>query len=268
MNAPHANRPGQRLYFATIGLLGLWVGLWGTLAPTQADRALPWLVPPLHARFLGAVYLSAALMLAAGLGARRQAEVWVMTLLITLWTGLLMVLSLFHLDAFDWHHTPVWFWFGAYALYPVVGFWSLRRHGGPGHAAQGPAFPRQAGQLLGLAGACMVGLALLLLAAPGAAAQAWPWKISPLLAQIYSAPFAAYGVSFLLLRRGRTWPEARIVVRGGAVFTALVLVASVLHRAVFDPGRVATWVWFGAFAAAFALLVGLELRSRRWVERA
>ena len=50
----------QRLYFAAVATLALWVGLWGTLAPTRMDVAIPWLVPPLHARFLGAMYLSGA----------------------------------------------------------------------------------------------------------------------------------------------------------------------------------------------------------------
>lgn len=252
----------QRLYFASIGLLGLWVGVWGTFSPTEADRALPWLVPPLHARFLGAVYLSAALMLAWGLAARRQAEVRVMILLITLWTGLLMVLSLLHLSAFDPHHRPVWFWFGAYALYPVVGVWSLRAHGGLRRGDEGPALPAWAQRSLAAAGAAAVVLSLLLLLLPDAMTGAWPWRITPLLAQLYAAPFGAYGLSFVLLGRGRTWPEARIVVRGASVFAALVLVASVLHRRLFDPGRVATWAWFAGFAAALALLGTLQLRLR------
>ena len=49
---------GERVYFAAVGLLALWVGVWGFLIPGQVDKALPFLVPPLHARFLGAMYLS------------------------------------------------------------------------------------------------------------------------------------------------------------------------------------------------------------------
>src|SRR5687767_6939157 len=49
---------GQRIYFGAVGLLALWVGIWGYFIPGQVDKAIPWLVPPLHARFLGAMYLS------------------------------------------------------------------------------------------------------------------------------------------------------------------------------------------------------------------
>ena len=48
---------GQKIYFAAVGLLALWVGIWGYFIPGRVDRAIPWLVPPLQARFLGALYL-------------------------------------------------------------------------------------------------------------------------------------------------------------------------------------------------------------------
>jgi hypothetical protein len=219
-------------------------------------------VPPLHARFLGAVYLSAALVLAWGLSARRQAEVRMPILLVTVWTGLLMVLSLFHLDVFDWSHKPVWFWFGAYALYPAVGVCSLWAHGWLRRDTDAPVLPTWAQRCLLVAGAAMVVLALLLLLAPVTMTGLWPWKISPLLAQIYSAPFVAYGLCLALLGRGRTWPEARIVVRGASAFAALVLLASIRHWSLFDPARVATWVWFGGFSSVLLLFLGLQLRFR------
>jgi hypothetical protein len=251
---------GQRLYFASVGLLALWVGAWGTLAPTRVDRALPWLVPPLHARFLGAVYLSAGLMLANGLVARRQSEVRVMVILITIWTGALLVLSLFHLDQFDAHHKPVWFWFGAYIVYPLAGVWSLSVHRSPRTETAGAPLPVWGRRYLLAQGAAALILSLLLIFVPTTMVAAWPWKITPLLAQIYSAPFFAYGSCSLLLGRGTSWQEARIVVRGACVLAVLALASSVLQRNLFDPSRVATWVWFGALGLASALSVALQAR--------
>lgn len=252
---------GQRLYFATVGLLALWVGAWGTFGPAHVDRALPWLVPPLHARFLGAVYLSAGVMLASGLVARRQRDVRAMVILVTLWTGALLVLSLFHLEEFDAHHKPVWFWFGAYIVYPLAGIWSLRAHRSEGADPSGTALPAWARRCLRAQGAAAVLLSLLLLLAPAAMVSAWPWKISPLLAQVYSAPFFAYGVCSWLLARGRSWPESRIVVRGAGVLAVFALAASLMHRNLFDAARVSTWVWFGALALAAALSGTLQARS-------
>ncbi len=251
---------GQRLYFATVGLLALWVGGWGTLDPAHADRALPWFVPPLHARFLGAVYLSAGVMLANGLVARRQRDVRAMVILVTLWTGALLVLSLFHLEEFDAQHKPVWFWFGAYIVYPLAGIWSLRAHRSPGADPLDAALPAWARRGLLAQGAAAVILSLLLLVVPAAMVSAWPWKISPLLAQVYSAPFFAYGACSWLLARNRSWAESRIVVRGACVLAVFALVASLLHRNLFDAGRIATWVWFGALALAAALSGTLQAR--------
>ena len=81
----------QRVYFAAVGLLALWVGVWGYFIPSHADVALPWLVPPLHARFLGAIYLSGATFMVGCLLARQWAEVRVVLPMIALWTGLLLL---------------------------------------------------------------------------------------------------------------------------------------------------------------------------------
>ena len=66
---------GQRIYFAAVGLLALWVGIWGYFIPGRVDQAIPWLVPPLHARFLGAMYLSGTTFMVGSILARYYAEV-------------------------------------------------------------------------------------------------------------------------------------------------------------------------------------------------
>src|SRR3712207_136693 len=91
----------HRLYFTAVGALALWVGVWGYFAPHRIDVAIPWIVPPLHARFLGAMYLSGTAFMIGCLFARRWYEVRVVVMMIAIWTGLLFVVSLFHLQAFD-----------------------------------------------------------------------------------------------------------------------------------------------------------------------
>jgi hypothetical protein len=84
--------------------------------------------------------------------------------------------------------------------------------------------------------------------------QAWPWKVSPLLASIYAGPFLAYGAcAFLLAREAR--PEARrIVLASMLAFSLLALLASLLHLPLFRFDGPAAWVWFGGFAVAAAIL--------------
>jgi hypothetical protein len=51
---------GHKVYFLALGLLAVWVGVWGYFIPAQVDAAIPRLVPPLHALFLGPICLSGA----------------------------------------------------------------------------------------------------------------------------------------------------------------------------------------------------------------
>ena len=67
-------KPGHRIYFAAVGVLALWVGMWGYFSPAQVDSAIPWLVPPLHARFLGSMYLSGAAFMVGCILARRSSS--------------------------------------------------------------------------------------------------------------------------------------------------------------------------------------------------
>ena len=69
----------HKIYFAAVGLLALWVSFWGLLIPEHVDKAIPWLVPPLHARFIGAIYLSAVILMGGSMLARDFAEVKVAT---------------------------------------------------------------------------------------------------------------------------------------------------------------------------------------------
>jgi hypothetical protein len=91
----------------------------------------------------------------------------------------------------------------------------------------------------------------------------WPWNITRLLAQIYSAPFLAYGLSSLMLSRQKTWLEVRVVILGTFVFAFGVLLASALHRELFSGANLATWLWFGSFLLATVALGWLSVLSIR-----
>jgi hypothetical protein len=104
---------------------------------------------------------------------------------------------------------------------------------------------------------------LALFAAPGTMAEAWPWPVTSLLAQIYSAPVLAYGVGSLLLARLRTWPEMRAGVVAIGLFSVGALVASLLHLELFASDDLAAWVWFGVLAAIIVVTAGLAASSRR-----
>ena len=257
---------GQKIYFAAVGLLAWWVGVWGYFIPSQVDQAIPWLVPPLHARFLGAMYLSGTTFMIGGILSRYYAEVRTMVPAIAIWTGMLFIVSLFYLEEFDYSRTQVWIWFGAYILYPLIALWLAWRYRHLRENMPDAKLPGWVRGYLAIQGLIVTILALALLLFPDSLVTVWPWNITRLLAQIYSAPFLAYGVSSLMLSRQQTWAEIRVVVTATFVFAFGVLLASFIHRELFSPTNIATVIWFGGFFLAtimLGLLTLLSIRERR-----
>lgn len=252
---------GQRIFFAAVGLLALWVGIWGYFIPGQVDKAIPWLVPPLHARFLGAMYLSGTAFMIGGILANYYAEVDTMMRVIPIWTGMLFIVSLFYLDEFDYSRTQVWIWFGAYIVYPLIALWFIWKERAIPERIASPSVPAWVQGYLFVQGVLVTILGLVLLLAPDFMVSIWPWSITRLLAQIYSAPFLAYGLSSLMLSRKQTWSELRVVVVATFVFAFGVLLASVIHRQLFSVTNVAAWLWFGGFLLATVMLGLLTARA-------
>jgi len=252
---------GERIYFGAVGLLALWVGLWGYFIPDKVDKAIPWLVPPLHARFLGAMYLSGATFMIGGILSRYYAEVRGMIPAIAIWTGMLFIVSLFYLGEFDYSRTQVWTWFGAYIIYPLIALWLMWKERASQEKLSGSDLPAWARSYLLIQGILVTALALVLLLAPEFMVSVWPWNITRLLAQLYSAPFLAYGISSLMISRLGTWAEIRIVVTATFVFAVGVLLASLIHRALFSVGNLSTWLWFGGFLVATGMLGLLTVRA-------
>jgi hypothetical protein len=252
---------GQKIYFAAVGLLALWVGIWGYFIPSQVDKAIPWLVPPLHARFLGAMYLSGAAFMIGGILSHYYQEVRVMVRVIPIWTGMLLIVSLFYLNEFDYSRPQVWIWFGAYIIYPLIALWLIWNDRNLRENISGVRLPAWVRGYLAIQGVVVTILALCLLFFPEAMVSVWPWDITRLLAQIYSAPFLAYGLSSLMISRRQTWAEIRVVVAATFVFAFGVLLASFIHRPLFSFFSISTLLWFGGFSLATLVLGVLTLRT-------
>jgi len=247
-----------RLWFAVVGLFALWVGVWGYLAPAEVGRALPWTVPPLHARFIASMYLAGFVAMAASLFAPRLADVRIAVALATLWTGALMLVSLLRLAQFDFAKPQVWFWMGAYALFPLAGAWLYF-----GAGAARAAVPRRRDPWLVALGAASLLLAAALFTVPAhISAGVWPWPVSALLAHIYAGPFFAWGVCALMLAREAVPEARRIVLVSLLCFALLALLASLLHLPLFRFGGAAAWVWFAALSGT-AAIAAIRLRQGR-----
>ncbi|MDQ1520489.1 MAG: hypothetical protein QOI55_1562, partial [Actinomycetota bacterium] len=154
----------ERVYFAVIAAAALFVTWLGFFKPAQMDESFTWAVlPPLHAGFVGALYLFGGVYMLGCLRARFLAQVRPAVPAVVLFTGLLLLVTLLNPDAFDYGLTPPKVWTLSYIVYPLLGiglFLNLRRR--PAATPPGPPFPRWARDAL-VAQAVLFGVAGILL---------------------------------------------------------------------------------------------------------
>jgi hypothetical protein len=237
----------QKIFYGFVLVLAATIGIWGIFFPANVLQVLPFMVPPMHSRFLGSMYLSGATFMGLNILAKQWAEVRVVTPMIAIWTGMLGVISLFHLSVFDWGRVQVWIWFIAYISFPLIAAWIAWQQRSQTNPAEGLPLSNRLRTYLYFQGGLVTLLALSLLIAPSWMVTLWPWKITPILAHIYSAPFLSYGLGSLYAVSQQTWREVRIVIYATLVFTVGVLLASLHHANLFNFEIFSTWLWFGGF---------------------
>jgi len=256
--------PGQRLFFAVICVAALLVAALGLFNPTYLATIFTWLVlPPLHARFVGAIYAFGAVFMAGCLAARYQAEVRWGVQLIGIWTGMLFIISLLNLSAFDLTLLPVQIWFASYIIYPIIALWMTIQQSHLMKAGDLPALPIAgwARAFLFLQGILFSLVAILLFFAPAYMATLWPWKVTPVLAQMYAGPLLSYGLGSLLFSRQEKWLGVRAILPGMLVFTVTTVVVSFIHIGLFSFNELPDLLWFGWFLFASLLLAVLTFRA-------
>ena len=255
---------GQKVFFAVICAAALLVAVLGLFNPADLASIFTWLeLPPLHARFVGAIYAFGAVFMAGCLFARRQAEVRGAVQLIGIWTGMLLIISLLNLGAFDFSLLPVWIWFASYIIYPVISIWMTLRQPHLMQAGDlpGPELDSPAKGFLPAQGILFSLLAVLLFLAPTSMSALWPWKVTPVLAQMYAGPLLSYGLGSLLFSRQDKWLGVRSILPGMLVFTVTTVVISFIHVNLFSFSEVPDLLWFGWVIAASLVLAAHTFRA-------
>lgn len=99
---------------------------------------------------------------------------------------------------------------------------------------------------------------------PGQTRQLWAWTIAPAPTALFmGAGYVSGAYFFTRVAWSGRWHRAGPVFIAVAVFTALLLGATVLHWDRFNHDHVAFWWWLGLYATTPVLLPWLWARNRR-----
>ncbi len=233
------------------------------LTEQTADYFAWTIAPPLTAAFLGAAYWAAVPV--EVIAARQVSWARARAAIPGIWlfTTLTLVATLLHFDRFHFTSTdPIpraaaWLWLGIYTVVPAailfVGFLQLRSPGGdPDRVKTLPAWLRLAFIAIG---GWMMGVGLVLFAAPAVIIPVWPWVLTPLTAQAIGAWFLGIGLAAFFAIRENDFVRIRPVGGGYTFFSILELVALARYPAAIDWSNPAAWIYL-AFLIAL-LPIGL-----------
>ena len=99
---------------------------------------------------------------------------------------------------------------------------------------------------------------------PDVARPLWPWEIAPFNAAFLGGFYLASALGIVVAAYGGRWFPARVVTPMMFVFTATVLLVSVLYFPRFNYTHWSTYAWWGLFIG-LALSSGVSLfRYRNW----
>ena len=252
-----------RLFFGVTLVAASFVAYLGLFVPDQLDEKFTWVeLPPLHARFVGVLYLFGGVYMVGSILAQRWSQVSPTLPAIAIFTSLLLLVTLLNLEAFDYDLGPVWVWTLSYIILPTVALgllWTARNREVP--AVQGSAAAPWARMFLKAQAGVFALLGILLLVARGAMVDVWPWPISEGLAQFYGGPFLAYAFCSWMYSGRRTWTELAAFAPAGLTLTAGTVIVSLIHDELFSTSDLATWVWFVGFGAAALALLAISARA-------
>jgi len=233
------------------------------LFPDHTDRLFAWTIRPnMTPLIMGAGYISGSYFFVQAFFARRWHTVHLGFLPITAFTIFMAIATFMHLDRFHQGHVSFYAWIGLYIITPILVPLVWYRNSRTDPRAPEPddllLSPVLRG-ILGIGGAVQFLIALFLLLFPNVMIDLWPWKLTPLTAQVIGGWFALPSVVAMLMAIDRRWSAIRITLQSQLVGLALMLIAVVRAWGDFDRSNWLTWVFVGGIAGMFVGLLALDI---------
>ncbi|MEM6451872.1 MAG: hypothetical protein AAF703_16340 [Cyanobacteria bacterium P01_D01_bin.105] len=224
-----------------------------------------WPLTPYNTRFLGAIYLAAAVGFTSLLTGRRSALARLIVPMIFVFTTNALIVSCLQLQQFNAGRRASDLWFLVYII-DCVGsgyFWGYYRH----HVFAGL---RRLSKLwsvgLGVQAGLMGAYGLSLLFFPETTGGQWLWPLDVFHSQIYSSILLSGAVGAAMLSRRATVGELRALGTIQLVFSGLVILGvGMVDRTMqgIDWSLALNWVWMGAIALLGISGLGLIGQSKK-----
>jgi hypothetical protein len=238
--------------------------------PGETMRLWAWMVcPHMSAYVLGGGYLSGAYFFtcAARSGAWHQVSVGFVAT--TVFSTILLGVTVGHWNAFNHDHVSFWAWLLLYVTTPVLlpWLWSKNQRTDPRVLAAGDTWiPRWIRVATGIGGALQLAVAAAILLWPDTVMMAWPWATDITTLRAISAFIAFPAVTWLWFLFEHRWSSFRITQRTATIGLVLMLIGALRSRIEF---RSEGWFWlyvsllFVALVLNVALYSAMERRARR-----
>ena len=239
------------------------------LFPGDTMRLWSWMIcPEMSALVMGAGYLAGAWFFLRVAGTREWHRVAPGFVATTVFTGLLLLTTVLHWDAFNYDHVSFWAWLGLYAstpfLLPVL--WRNNQRTDPGPVPGEARVPRPLRLVVGLGGALQLALAVMMFVRPTVVEDTWPWELQPATTRSLAAFIAFPAVTWLWFLFEDRWSSFRITQQTATFGLVLIGIGALRARREFrdgweSPTYAAALVL--ALALNVALYVVMERRARR-----
>jgi hypothetical protein len=234
--------------------------------PADTDRLFAWKIrPPMTAMMLASAYAGGVWFFWRVVRADAWRRVKVGFPAVGTFATLLGIATVLHWDRFIHEAPAFWAWAILYVTTPFLVFGTLLRQtrvDADPHAPE-PVLPSAVRIALGVVGASMVVVAILLFLVPDPLIPAWPWALTPLTARVMAAMFALPGIVGLGIAADPRWSVARYLLEAQAVSIALILVGAARDGASIDFASPMAWLFVVGLAGLLAVLVLLLVVMRR-----
>ena len=261
LQRPETNRNSARLHWLTRLCFTPLAGFTAVFGPllmlfpgATADYWAWEIRPAMSAFWVGASYTFGAIAIGTMLvnGERRASLIPILST----WpfAAVMLAATLIHEDRFFTGEASYYVWFVIYLALPFAlpaMYWLSSRGEGWGSPG-GPLLPEPARIMLAGAGVVAAVLGLLLVLAPGALDQSWPWRLTPLMSRIVGGWLLFIATGALAPLWQPHYASYRYYLPAVAVWFLLLLAGAIIHNGDLDFDRPATWL----FLVALVLTVG------------